>query len=470
MTQGYTGASLGNDPADSLQPNVLWYNTTFEVAAGELGTTDNQRWRAPGNATDTPVAGQGYFVYFFGDIPTDSRYNTPLPLTLDIEGTEYPAATGTFNFSEVSYNENSDGWNLVGNPFASSLDWDNPGWTKTNIDNVLYVWNPVTNDYFYWNGIGGGNLDGTKLGNGIIRPFQAFWVKANADNPVLSVDQSARTTGGTFLSKNNKEPEVIALELSSGEYSKPTHITLSPGGRTQKDDRDAIRLLPFETNTYLEFFTTLDDGTQLAINNLARDFGKEVKIPLHVGGFENGIPINGSFTIKLHNLDELPQGWSITLKDKETDQQIDLKDQETYTFDVTQQAGKAKMNTVQNFNLTNSSSTQSKAQADLNSRFTLILSPGEDADGLPDQFELYNNYPNPFNPRTTIRFAVPIEGPVQLDVYDILGRKVTQLVDQNYQAGFHEVSFDANRLASGVYIYRLSTEGGVLTKKMTLVK
>ncbi|MFP8488581.1 invasin domain 3-containing protein [Gracilimonas sp. Q87] len=469
VTQGFTGSSLGNDPADSLQPNVLWYNTTFEVADSELGTTDNQRWRAPGNITETPVAGRGYFVYFFGDIAGDPRYNTPLPLSLDIEGTEYPAATGTFNFSDIAYNENSDGWNLVGNPFASSLDWDNPGWTKTNIDNVLYVWDPVTNDYFYWNGIGGGNLDGTKLGNGIIRPFQAFWVKANANNPVLSVDQSARTTGGTFLSKNNKEPEVIALELSSGEYSKPTHITLSPGGRTQKDDRDAIRLLPFETNTYLEFFTTLDDGTQLAINNLARDFGSDIQIPLHVGGFENGIPLNGSFTIKLHNLEELPQGWSITLKDKKTDQQVDLRDQETYTFDLTQQAGKAKMNTVQNFSLTHSTSG-SKAKADLNSRFTLILSPGEDADGLPDQFELYNNYPNPFNPTTTIRFAVPIEGPVQLDVYDILGRKVTQLIDQNYQAGFHEVNWNAGSLASGIYIYRLSTEGGVLTKKMTLVK
>ena len=469
VTQGYTGASLGNDPADSLQPNVLWYDTTYEVADGELGTTDNQRWRAPVNATDTPTAGRGYFVYFFGDIASDSRYNTPLPLTLDIEGTEYPAATGTFNFSEVAYNENSDGWNLVGNPFASSLDWDNPGWTKTNIDNVLYVWDPVTNDYFYWNGIGGGNLDGTKLGNGIIRPFQAFWVKANADNPVLSVDQNARTTGGTFLSKNNKEPEVIALELSTGEYSKPTHITLSPGGKTQKDERDAIRLLPFETNSYLEFFTTLDDGTQLAINNLARDFGTEIEIPLHVGGYENGFPMNGSYTIQLHDLEELPQGWSITLKDKQTGETIDLIDQVTYTFDLSQQAAKVATNSVQNFSLTNSSS-RSKSNADPESRFVLILAPGEDADGLPDQFELYNNYPNPFNPRTTIRFAVPIEGPVQLDVYDILGRKVTQLVDQNYQAGFHEVNFDANRLASGVYIYRLSTAGGVLTKKMTLVK
>ena len=469
VTQGYTGASLGNDPADSLQPNVLWYDTDYEVADEELGTTDNQRWRAPGNATDTPTAGRGYFVYFFGDIAEDPRYNTPLPLTLDIDGTEHPAATGTFNFSEVAYNENSDGWNLVGNPFASSLDWDHSGWTKTNIDNVLYVWDPVSNDYFYWNGIGGGSLDGTKLGNGIIRPFQAFWVKANAENPVLSVDQTARTTGGTFLSKNNKEPEVIALELSIGEYSKPTHITLSPGGRTQKDDRDAIRLLPFETNTYLEFFTTLDDGTQLAINNLARDFGTEIEIPLHVGGYENGMPISGSFTIKLHNLEDLPDSWSITLLDKETDQRIDLIEEEAYTFNFAQQAGKAQMNTIQNFSLT-SSGSRSKANVDLNSRFTLILAPGEDAAGLPDQFELYNNYPNPFNPRTTIRFAVPIEGPVQLDVYDILGRRVTRLVDQNYQAGFHEVNFDATRLASGVYIYRLSTEGGVLTKKMTLVK
>lgn len=89
---------------------------------------------------------------------------------------------------------------------------------------------------------------------------------------------------------------------------------------------------------------------------------------------------------------------------------------------------------------------------------------------VPTSFALYNNYPNPFNPTTKIKYDLPKEAKVTLKVYDILGREVTTLVDTKQNAGYYEVNFDATRLASGVYIYRLMAGDFVQTKKMILMK
>lgn len=91
---------------------------------------------------------------------------------------------------------------------------------------------------------------------------------------------------------------------------------------------------------------------------------------------------------------------------------------------------------------------------------------------LPEEIKVYQNYPNPFNPVTTISFEIPRPAFVRLEVFDITGRKVQTLVNRNFdvQADRHEVLFDASRLSSGVYIYRLQIEDLVVTKKMTLVK
>lgn len=89
---------------------------------------------------------------------------------------------------------------------------------------------------------------------------------------------------------------------------------------------------------------------------------------------------------------------------------------------------------------------------------------------VPKEIVLRQNYPNPFNPTTTIRFGVPDPGPVRIELYDILGRRVRTLIDQTYEAGSYQEQFDLSSLSSGVYLYRLVTQGRSLTRKMTLIK
>ncbi|MEM6646101.1 MAG: SdrD B-like domain-containing protein [Bacteroidota bacterium] len=94
----------------------------------------------------------------------------------------------------------------------------------------------------------------------------------------------------------------------------------------------------------------------------------------------------------------------------------------------------------------------------------------EDDAPLPQQFTLGQSYPNPFNPQTTIPFTVPTSAPVTLTVYDLLGRTVQVLVDDALPAGRHTAVFEAGDLASGTYVYRLTTPSQTITQTMVLLK
>lgn len=88
----------------------------------------------------------------------------------------------------------------------------------------------------------------------------------------------------------------------------------------------------------------------------------------------------------------------------------------------------------------------------------------------PLTFQLDQNYPNPFNPRTQISFHIEKASRVELSVYDLLGRKITTLINAHTSAGNHSLVFDGSELSSGIYMYTLTTDSGVISRKMTLMK
>ena len=89
---------------------------------------------------------------------------------------------------------------------------------------------------------------------------------------------------------------------------------------------------------------------------------------------------------------------------------------------------------------------------------------------VPNKFELYQNYPNPFNPETKIRYQLPNESKVVIKIYNILGSEVMELVNDKKEAGVYEAEFNASNLSSGTYIYKISADDFVQTKKMILLK
>jgi hypothetical protein len=100
-----------------------------------------------------------------------------------------------------------------------------------------------------------------------------------------------------------------------------------------------------------------------------------------------------------------------------------------------------------------------------------VTGMGEDQGSLiPTEYRLEQNYPNPFNNSTVIRYAIPKEGLVTLKVYNVIGEEVTTIVTEIKQAGNYQVTFNSDKLTSGVYLYKLTSGGFTETKKMVLLK
>lgn len=457
ITQGFTGASLTD--SEPLQPNVLWYDETYEG-------TDNQRWRAPADISDNVIPGRGYHVYMFGDIASDSRYNDPFPYTLIVNGQENEGTEGAVDLN-VTYTENGDtGWNLVGNPFGAYIDWDdNTNWTKTNIDASIYIWDPNSNQYKTWNGSAGDVTDG------IIAPFQGFWVKANATSPDLVVSSEAKTldAGAGFVgklnaSKGRHDASISIMAYHSDHLHSTAHFSFTDDGRLGMDSRDAHRLLPPpDVKDYLEFYSRVDDKERLAVNNLPGRFGRPIEIPLELNAYLDGSAVTDEIWLKIDSFKNVPSDWVMELMNEITGEKLLIMEGDSIRISMAHMEGR-------NVELTNSTGKVTTKSPMAHVSFTLTIHPELDAYGLNHEFTLHQNYPNPFNPSTTLEFDLPIPGTVRLEVYDIIGRRVAVLVNDNLQAGNYKYVWDASGLSSGIYIARLVTADGMFTRKLTVIK
>ena len=103
-------------------------------------------------------------------------------------------------------------------------------------------------------------------------------------------------------------------------------------------------------------------------------------------------------------------------------------------------------------------------------KFFLPVTSVDNSTSIVNEFHVYQNYPNPFNPQTRINFSVPEISLVSLKVFDVLGKEIATLVDEEKKAGTYEVGFDAVGLTSGIYFYKLVANNHYETKKMIILK
>jgi hypothetical protein len=101
---------------------------------------------------------------------------------------------------------------------------------------------------------------------------------------------------------------------------------------------------------------------------------------------------------------------------------------------------------------------------------TLLVGVQPVSNVIPDDYKLYENYPNPFNPSTNIKFDIPKAGFVKLAVYDLLGKELVVLASEKLNAGTYQVDWNAGSYPSGVYFYKLVSNEFINVKKMVLVK
>ncbi|MEO9885183.1 MAG: LamG-like jellyroll fold domain-containing protein [Balneola sp.] len=446
-TQGFTGADYSSGTS-----NVYVWDES------------DQQFVSISDADDIPPSGTGFLTHVYDDVNFDDIPDG-FPKKINIEEKQnHGTVAPMLSFTDTGTLSN-DGWNLIGNPYGASIDWDaSTGWDTTNIDATIYIWDDSQNgglgSYLTWNGITG------TLDNGIIAPWQGFWVKANAASPSLMLNDSTRTGGGFLIKKAPVEQLVFTLQ--GNERSSKTILVLNEQASIGKDALDAYKLTSLSSN-YLSLYTILEEGSGLDINSIPKTLGEAVSFDLGIDGSD----LNGEFTVSW-GTNTFPKNLKLQLIDRELEITTDLSSENEYKFQLNKALEAQNIGSPKHALI--SPQVVKAKNPESGSRFMIRITTGTSVSDepeieLPTSVELQQNYPNPFNPSTSIGFGLPQSAKVTLEVFDVLGRKVATLLNaQNKTAGRHTINFDALNLASGMYIYRLQAGSSIITKKLTLIK
>lgn len=201
----------------------------------------------------------------------------------------------------------------------------------------------------------------------------------------------------------------------------------------------------------------------------ARPFDLESPMDLSLGFLSQ--TDSGPHRLEWEITENIPDDWTLELTDLRTRQQIDLRQRQSYRFD-----GDGAVLSAENLEL---EEIRSLLLDEPYQRFQVRIAPRVANSGGPvlsqihqdpDKMELHANYPNPFSVETSIEFFLPEETVVYLNIYNVVGQRVAQLMNGEPIQGWHSETWSAGDLPSGIYILRLETPRGVLTRKMTLIR
>lgn len=384
------------------------------------------------------TAGQGYAVYVYEADFDGGR--SSWPKTLSFAGAENAAGT-SFTPAHTTGTE----YAIAGNPFSATIQFDNVT-LGSDIDNKVWVYNPATDQY-----ISRSNETGDF--NGLLTPFQGFWVEYTGSESTITFPAASKSTGGTFYSKEVVSPRVI-LDFSDGTYSNSTWVTFDDNASTHIDDMDAVQFSGLAGTGAMLY--TIVDGQAMDVNFIPTELEEVTDFPL---GYYSSI--GGELSISVREMN-LPGNLTASIVNTENGTVYDLAE----TSEILFEAPKMKSNSGQAGGVLAEANT---------SPFVLRFAPpsttsNEVTAELPSVVAISQNYPNPFNPTTNISYQLPDNTQVRLAVFNTLGQQVAVLVDGVMGAGSHTVSFDASGLSSGVYVYRIEAAGQVASKRMTLVK
>jgi len=258
--------------------------------------------------------GVGYSIF---------NFNGAAPLTLQMTGVPYQ---GNVVYTLTPGTGANDGWNLIGNPYASAIRWSNDAaeWTKTNVGQVVSVPDNSSGSLVYRT-YDAGSLAGTLTG-GIIAPGQAFWVQASAAGPTLTVKEKAKRTNTSMLYREGDAPEVITMILSNGTAKDHAYVILgSAYSDAYQPETDGMKF----KNTFVNLSTRSTDQVNLVFNKLEDSFCEKV-VPVTI---EDAAP--GNYSLSFANVSNLVGVGEVTLTDNFTSVTTAVNDSEAYNFSIT---------------------------------------------------------------------------------------------------------------------------------------
>ena len=500
-TSGFAGSDDPEAPASVA--TVLRYDETLSGAR-------NDRFTPP--EENIMPSGEGLFAYTSPfKIVGGASETVTFPATLRVAG---PLQTFTdeefafpLSYSGGSPDSGDDGWNMLGNPFGSALDWaEDDEWTKPDeLNEFIYLYDPAEQRYLVSDNTEANDAALDFLTEPIIAPFQAFWVKADeaiTEGEALEVTPGARLidfnnddlfkpladgqtsstsrestadtvahASGTAESDRQPSGSYLVLRLQTDEDAATSALRFGPDYQTGFSSGDAWFLAPLASQ--FAYVYTVKDGHATLLNSMPDQLQENIEIPVRAGGFRHGYAMDGEAVLSWDLGDRIPAGYELLLEDRHSGEFIDMTDKSEIRFEMGPgSASDSKITAPSDLQAAGTPVMRTDISDD---RFRIHVETGigtaADDPDIPAEFALFANYPNPFNPTTNIRYALPETSPVRIDVYNTLGQHVARVVNEASQSpGYHEVTLDATRLASGVYLYRITAGNFTETRKMMLIK
>ena len=242
------------------------------------------------------------------------------PFTIDVRG---PANKGSIalpvTYTPSAGDPNEDGWNMVANPYPCAIDWDATAWTKTNINDATYIWNPDNQQYAtYIAGVG------TNGGSRNIAPFQAFWTQSNAASPVLNIEEACKVNVDQAFIRAPINNQVIRLSLANATLNDETVIRFDANA-TDTFDRFADAHTLHSSAVNVPRLGSIINGEQYSINTMsALESSRSIPLLTEFSGI-------GNFDLAATDISGIGDG-CIILEDVMLGTFTDLRQDSSYNF------------------------------------------------------------------------------------------------------------------------------------------
>jgi len=368
-------------------------------------------WAFITSTTETLTVTRGYHAYSASGIssPTDVEFAGLLN-------------TGNQTVSNLTYNSGSNGgggWNEIGNPFPSAVEW-NSSWTKTNIDNTIYIFDGT--QYKTWNYTLPSS--GNSLPNGEIPPTQGFWIKANASNPALTIPNAQRLhSSNTFYKGGEDIQNIFNINIAGNGYIDKMSIGMHANATNDFDGTyDAYKLMGIDAAPQLYSY---DANNLYAVNLLTEStVNRKVLLGMRTGADEE-------YTFSFEGIDDYDPSVEIYLEDKLSGDMISLHENNSYTF------------------YANEGTDEERFILHFNPEFT-----GVNPESIESQFSIYA-----FD--HTIYVNYQFSTSAQIQVYDLLGKEIMTANLNPDQLN----KFTVNQ-EKGYYIVKVISDGMIKTQKV----
>ena len=405
---------------------------------------------------DELQAGQGFVVYVFAD--TDFDGDDDLPVTLNVDG--------EINETDISVTANPTKWNLVGNPYGLHVNINQMlSDNSSKFHSTVYRLDDDNPGYRTHNGTVG------DIDQGLIKPFDGFWVQADNDGDVFEFTEQSIRKGqingeGGGRSTTNESTGTATFTFTNGEFTSNVYLSFTESGHINLDPADAKQIIPISPAEHLTSMIH-ESGKSLSINNLPSDLTTDISFDLDVmllSPNDEGYETQSEQVTMTWDVSDLPEGISLSLVNNGTGQTVNL-----YGYPSMNVALPSKGGFSFPENLMETYPSVGESQFTL-SVYTDIASNDDENIILPEDITLHNAYPNPFNPSTVISFDIAEMGDVSLKIFDLTGRQVASLINEFMIPGSHQITWNPSLLPSGVYLVELVVGDRSFNQKITYIK